>query len=323
MDPLVGNPLNAQDYNGYSYCANNPLAFTDPSGYQKYATPEVYCIPGSEFYLNRIFGGGGGGGIGGGGDGGASGYSGMGSLDYGLPGQGQNGPGANGLYYDWVSGTMRSTATLQPANYEVIDHYFQAKYTHSDGTTTYGEKYFSYTSLKVAYDISPANAKAGGDGGVNPNFLDYAMLYFRFRYDGPDAISISGDVDVYAVGGSSVTPGGALIMISGKTPGKIVGFSDIGAGGGIPSVSAMGVLTEYFYIGGDVSNLMLNDFGGNRTQMNFSFGEGLSGAIGITAMNGPNGEGIIFGVSVGIGAGASSLPFGFNINGGTTVLWKK
>lgn len=33
MDPLVGNPLNAQDYNGYSYCANNPLTFTDPSGY--------------------------------------------------------------------------------------------------------------------------------------------------------------------------------------------------------------------------------------------------------------------------------------------------
>ena len=68
VDPLVGNPLSAQDYNGYSYCANNPLAFTDPSGYQKYATPEMYCIPGNEFYLDRIFGGGGGGGIGGGGD---------------------------------------------------------------------------------------------------------------------------------------------------------------------------------------------------------------------------------------------------------------
>ncbi|HUW06276.1 MAG TPA: RHS repeat-associated core domain-containing protein, partial [Williamwhitmania sp.] len=35
VDPLVGNPLNSQDYNGYSYCGNNPLAFTDPSGYQK------------------------------------------------------------------------------------------------------------------------------------------------------------------------------------------------------------------------------------------------------------------------------------------------
>ena len=186
VDPLVGNPLNAQDYNGYSYCANNPLAFTDPSGYQKYATPEVYCIPGSEFYLNRIFGGGGGGGIGGGGDGGASGYSGMGSLDYGLPGQGQNGPGANGLYYDWVSGTMRSTATLQPANYEVIDHFFQTKYTHSDGSVTYGEKTFSYTSLKVAYDISPANAKSGG--GVD---FSLAIMYSHFQDGGGKPLTIN------------------------------------------------------------------------------------------------------------------------------------
>ncbi len=33
VDPLVGNPLSAQDYNGYSYCVNNPLKYTDPSGY--------------------------------------------------------------------------------------------------------------------------------------------------------------------------------------------------------------------------------------------------------------------------------------------------
>ena len=33
VDPLVGNPLSAQDYNGYSYCANNPMKYTDPSGY--------------------------------------------------------------------------------------------------------------------------------------------------------------------------------------------------------------------------------------------------------------------------------------------------
>ena len=33
VDPVVGNPLSAQDYNGYSYCVNNPLKYTDPSGY--------------------------------------------------------------------------------------------------------------------------------------------------------------------------------------------------------------------------------------------------------------------------------------------------
>ena len=69
VDPLVGNPLSAQDYNGYSYCGNNPLAFTDPSGYQKYAVPMPYCYPGNEFYLTRLFGSIPGGGFGGGGGG--------------------------------------------------------------------------------------------------------------------------------------------------------------------------------------------------------------------------------------------------------------
>jgi len=40
VDPLVGNPLSAQDYNGYSYCANNPLKYTDPSGYTSMSLSE-------------------------------------------------------------------------------------------------------------------------------------------------------------------------------------------------------------------------------------------------------------------------------------------
>jgi RHS repeat-associated protein len=32
-DPYVQSPLNAQNYNRYSYCMNNPLMYTDPSGY--------------------------------------------------------------------------------------------------------------------------------------------------------------------------------------------------------------------------------------------------------------------------------------------------
>jgi RHS repeat-associated protein len=33
-DPLVGNPFSSQSYNRYTYAANNPLTFTDPSGFQ-------------------------------------------------------------------------------------------------------------------------------------------------------------------------------------------------------------------------------------------------------------------------------------------------
>lgn len=32
-DPIVKEPDNAQNYNRYSYCLNNPLKYTDPSGY--------------------------------------------------------------------------------------------------------------------------------------------------------------------------------------------------------------------------------------------------------------------------------------------------
>jgi hypothetical protein len=39
-DPYVISPTNAQDYNRYSYVLNNPLMYTDPSGYSRLSTQE-------------------------------------------------------------------------------------------------------------------------------------------------------------------------------------------------------------------------------------------------------------------------------------------
>jgi RHS repeat-associated protein len=34
VDPVIQMPDNSQSFNGYSYCLNNPLKYTDPSGYE-------------------------------------------------------------------------------------------------------------------------------------------------------------------------------------------------------------------------------------------------------------------------------------------------
>ncbi len=38
-DPFIANPANSQNYNRYSYCLNNPLKYTDPSGYNAHEKP--------------------------------------------------------------------------------------------------------------------------------------------------------------------------------------------------------------------------------------------------------------------------------------------
>jgi RHS repeat-associated protein len=58
-DPYIQDPLATQEYNRYSYCLNNPLKFTDPSGYKKQAVEENTFDWAYAFYLNRRFSGGG------------------------------------------------------------------------------------------------------------------------------------------------------------------------------------------------------------------------------------------------------------------------
>jgi RHS repeat-associated protein len=102
-DPVIQDPLATQEYNRYSYCLNNPLKYSDPTGYIKQNVDENSIDWAYLDYLNNRFGGGNGSG------------SGWGS-GYGVPGYGQNGAGLGGVYYDWYSGTYRSTNS---GNYEV------------------------------------------------------------------------------------------------------------------------------------------------------------------------------------------------------------
>jgi RHS repeat-associated protein len=46
VDPFIQNPDNSQGLNGYGYCLNNPLKYSDTSGY-------TYVYKGSK--VNDIF----------------------------------------------------------------------------------------------------------------------------------------------------------------------------------------------------------------------------------------------------------------------------
>jgi len=44
-DPYVQEPHNPSNYNRYSYVLNNPLKYTDPSGYKFLAKINPHCRP--------------------------------------------------------------------------------------------------------------------------------------------------------------------------------------------------------------------------------------------------------------------------------------
>jgi RHS repeat-associated protein len=95
-DPVVQDASSTQNLNRYSYCLNNPLKYTDPSGYRRAIVPgedELWIDP---YYKNPN---------GGRGTGGGHSHSG-----FGAPGFGNNGTGLNGMYYDWYSNTYRNTS---------------------------------------------------------------------------------------------------------------------------------------------------------------------------------------------------------------------
>ncbi len=58
-DPFITNPANSQNYNRYSYCLNNPLKYTDPSGYNQHEKPWDYDMEPQLYQIH--FGGSGGG----------------------------------------------------------------------------------------------------------------------------------------------------------------------------------------------------------------------------------------------------------------------
>ncbi len=107
VDPIIQFPGNSQSFNGYGYCLNNPLKYTDPSGMLFAGTEYNQSINAFDQYFGYMTDVNGGMNMAGGvGDGGG----------YDYPGEGGNGEGLNGIYFDHRTNTFRSTQT-----YEKVD----------------------------------------------------------------------------------------------------------------------------------------------------------------------------------------------------------
>lgn len=55
VDPIVQRMGNSQSLNGYSYCVNNPLKYSDPSGYALQTMKDLYYGVGSFYYRGGIY----------------------------------------------------------------------------------------------------------------------------------------------------------------------------------------------------------------------------------------------------------------------------
>jgi RHS repeat-associated protein len=93
-DPIIQDAFSTQNLNRYSYALNNPLKFTDPSGNSFKQTMDDWYGEGSYWYR---------------GDAPGTWGNGSGPISGGGPGSGWNGPGLNGMYYDWETNSYRST----------------------------------------------------------------------------------------------------------------------------------------------------------------------------------------------------------------------
>jgi len=223
-DPVIDNTGGAQGLNSYTYCMNNPLKFTDPSGYIKAAPQEEMVIlnpgwlkyAGYEHYSSSWFdqeyvessGGGGGGGM------------------YGKPGQGGNGTGLGGIYYDNVSGNYRDVNTYKAVSQEVFinviesyrDNYVTWLYYSGSVDNPYARLTGFSLSDGTRVDFIDNNNGQGGES------FSLANMYMHFQVGGGSPMTLNM---------SSVDFGGAtqkLLGLTGMKPGDKRGVNLFNAG---------------------------------------------------------------------------------------------
>jgi hypothetical protein len=309
-DILVQNPEFTQSYNRYTYALNNPLKYTDPSGYKIGILAQTASGLMDDYPdLNRWGGGG-------------SSPSNdwwesmkmrhqafvIGSLIDSDP--------IYGWTYDWNTGVVVNRYTGDIAGAGSFSRYLaeNSPYTVSGNRAKYivGNILKNYNRRNYFFDYSGQDKwdsyliASGGDGDHNKGLRLV-----------PVAITYGVDLDVISGYGSDMNPISVGIILRGDDQWEIFTLHDAGSGIGF-DISGSIEATRWYY-SGNIDNFTIQTINGLRTEFNFGYSGGIDAGAGFIISPPDRYGGRLWGIRGYFGLGFPSGVSG-NVNRGRTFI---
>lgn len=207
------------------------------------------------------------------------------------PGQGKNGKGSDGVYYDWYTDKYRSTSTTAQVSWRDV---------YRDIVLLNAQAVIDVAGIRKNEKKQWVKGLTASLGRTEQN-----SILDNINYALPVAITWAAVGSVEGVMSGQVTPVGYGIILRGPDRFQSIGFSSIGAGAGWIGTDGSIATTYYFYTG-DVNNFDRRSLNGQAWDLSVSCGEGWSIGINLALAQDRTGAYIIgIGPSAGVGLSPS------------------